>query len=86
MVESLYSNDSTFCHKIMAYCWNVVCYSKKESQKILKCIVSLSLVGKKKSYKYRENTVLLPEQCRLSGWGERHEIGAAPSLEALNLI
>lgn len=41
---------------------------------------------KEKSYKYRENTVLLPEQCRLSGWGERHEIGAAPSLEALNLI
>lgn len=75
----------------MAYCWNVVCYSKKESQEILKCIVSLSLVGKKndlkkKSYKYRENTVLLPEQCRLSGCGERHETGAAPSLEALNLI
>lgn len=75
----------------MAFCWNVVCYSKKESQEILKCIVSLSLVGKRnyyqnKSYKYRENTVLLPEGCRLSGWGERHEIGAAPSLEALNLI
>lgn len=48
----------------MAYCWNVGCYSKKESQEILKCKVSLSLVEKKnikyqnKPYKYRENTVL----------------------------
>lgn len=35
----------------MAYCWNVGCYSKKESQEILKCKVSLSLVEKKISKK-----------------------------------
>lgn len=74
----------------MAFCWNVVCYSKKESQEILKCIVSLSLVGKKnyyqnKSYKYRTQS-FFQRSADCQAGGERHEIGAAPSLEALNLI
>lgn len=61
-VESLCSRDGAFfVLKIMAYCRNVGCYSKKESLEILKCKVSLCLVEKKyqnKPYKYRENTVL----------------------------
>lgn len=41
----------------MAFCWNVVCYSKKESQEILKCIVSLSLVGKKTTIKTNHTNI-----------------------------
>lgn len=71
---------------------------KKESQEILKCKVSLSLVEKKKisNIKTNHTNIERTQSCEeipssravqiVRVEGKRPEIGAAPSLEALNLI
>lgn len=65
----------------MAYCWNVVCYSKKESQEILKCIVSLSLVGKKNDLKKKNHTNIERTQSFFQSSADCQAVGKGMKLE-----